>query len=245
MSMFSFFYQIFYQPLFNTFYVTFFFIYDYLAFRDFGIAIIILTLVVRIVLYPLFHKGVYHQTVMQKLQPKIKEIQNRHRSDMKKQSEALLDLYREHKVNPFSGLLFLFIQLPIFIAMYGLIRGLSSAAPQPLYSFVVPRADIQATFLGLINMHERAILLIALAVLLQYFQGRYSLAGSKQKKGSGELSPTEQMGRNMVYILPVITLTFLWNFPSAFALYWAMNALLSIIQQYFVNSAFINKSSNA
>lgn len=230
-------YKIFYQPLFNVFFVTFFFIYDYLAFQDFGVAIVILTIVVRIVLYPLFHKGMYHQTAMQRLQPKIKEIQNRHKGDMQKQSEALMDLYRDHKVNPFSGFLFLLIQLPIFIAMYGLIRGFTGSAAQPLYSYVAARPEINEMFLGLINMHERSILLIAIAAIFQYLQGLYSLSRSQGSGEGSEPSAAEQMGRNMVYIMPGITVVFLWNFPSALALYWGTTAALSIAQQYFINKA--------
>lgn len=238
-------YKIFYQPLFNVFFVTFFFIYDHIAFGDFGVAIILLTLVVRIVLYPLFHKGMYHQTAMQRIQPKIKEIQNRHKGDMQKQTEALWELYREHKVNPFSGFLFLLIQLPVFIAMYGLIRGFTGKTALPLYAYVTARPEINQMFLGLINMHERNILLIAIAAIFQYIQGSYSLAlsGKKAKDVGDEPSAAEQVGRNMTYIMPGMTVVILWNFPSALALYWAATAAFSIVQQYFINRAILGNDS--
>ncbi|MDP1689311.1 MAG: YidC/Oxa1 family membrane protein insertase [bacterium] len=234
-------YQIFYQPLFNVFFVLFFFIYDNISFNDFGIAIIVLTLTVRVVLYPLFHKGMYHQTAMQRLSPKIKEVQDKHKGNMQKQTEALWELYREHKVNPFSGLLFIIIQLPIFIAMYGLISGVASNASLPLYSFVAPRQGINDMFLGLINMHESSIFLIVVAVVLQFFQAKYSLPKVSEENKNKELTPQEQVGRNMMYIMPGMTAVILWNFPSAFALYWAATAGLSIIQQYFVNKTILHK----
>lgn len=239
--MFSLIYKIFYLPLFNVFFVLFFFIYDYLAFSDFGITIIVLTLTIRILLYPVFHKGMYHQTAIQRLQPKIKDIQDRHKGDMQKQSEALWELYREHKVNPLSGFLFILIQLPVFIAMYGLISGIATNATLPLYGFVSKHPNINETFLGLINMHERAIILIAVASILQFIQGQYSLSQgsiSEKKDKNKELSTQEQVGRNMVYIMPAMTAFILWNLPSAFALYWTATAVFSIMQQYLINKSF-------
>ncbi len=242
--MFSLIYQIFYQPLFNVFFVLFFFIYDNLAFNDFGLAIIVLTLTIRILLYPIFHKGMYHQTAIQRLQPKIKDIQDRHKGDMQKQSEALWELYREHKVNPFSGFLFILIQLPVFIAMYGLIRGIATNAILPLYSSIGQRQEVSAMFLGLINMHNRDILLIAVAAILQFIQGYYSLTQSSQSASKDkEPSMQEQVGRNMVYIMPAMTVLILWNLSSAFALYWAATAAFSIVQQILINRILLNKST--
>ncbi|MBI2035365.1 MAG: YidC/Oxa1 family membrane protein insertase [Candidatus Liptonbacteria bacterium] len=236
--MFSFLYEIFYRPIFNGLYVVLFFIYDNLVLYDIGIAIIILTLAVRIVLYPLFHKGMYHQSIMQKLQPKIKEIQEKHKNDTQKQSEALLDLYREHKVNPFSGFLFLLLQLPIFIAMYGLFRGLGDGALVALYPSIALRDGVNFIFLGLINMRERSIILIIVAVILQYFQGRYAAAkAAEDGKSKKELSTAEQVSRNMTYMMPGITLVLLWGFPSAISLYWASTTAFSILQQYIINRA--------
>ena len=162
---------------------------------------------------------------------------------MQKQSEALMDLYKEHNVNPLSGILFLLIQLPIFIAMYGLIRGLAGVTVLPLYSFVVARPDVNDMFLGLINMHERDIFLIVIAAALQYFQGQYSLVRMAKKQEGEELSTAEQMGRNMVYIMPGITVVILWSFPSALALYWTATTAFSILQQYFVNKSLAKRSA--
>ncbi len=239
--MFSFLYETLYRPIFNGLYVVLVFIYDNLAFGDIGVAIILLTLVVRVVLYPIFHKGMYHQSVMQKLQPKIKEIQTKHKDDMQKQSEALLDLYREHKVNPFSGFLFLLLQLPIFIAMYGLFRDLGSGTLQALYPTIVARGDINFMFLGLINMQERSIILIAIAVVLQYLQGRYAMVKTAKEDVNKELSTAEQVSRNMLYLMPGITLVILWSFSSAIALYWAATTAFSILQQYIINKALNDK----
>ena len=93
------FHTILYQPLFNAL----IFLYQYLSFHDLGIAIILLTIVIRLVLFPLFYKGAKDQAILQRLAPKIKEIQTNHKNDKQKQAKAMMDLYRQHKVNPFSG----------------------------------------------------------------------------------------------------------------------------------------------
>jgi YidC/Oxa1 family membrane protein insertase len=240
--MFSLLYEIFYKPIFNALYAVLFFLYDTVAFMDFGIAIILLTLVVRVVLYPLFHKGMYHQSVMTRLQPQIKELQKKHKGDMQKQSEALLELYREHKVNPFSGFLFLLLQLPVFIAIYGLIRSFESDTLTALYSFVSVREVADFTFLGLINMHERSIILIVIAVILQYLQGRQMLQKAHKEHPAAEDSPAEAISRNMMYLMPGITAVILWSFPSALALYWGATTLFSMGQQYLINKALVQKA---
>src|SRR5947208_2810209 len=100
---------IFYRPILNL--LVFF--YNVLPFHDFGLSIILVTVLIRLVLFPMFHKSSKQQMVMQRIQPKIKKIQETHKGDTQKQNEALMALYKEHGVNPLSSLLLLFIQLPI------------------------------------------------------------------------------------------------------------------------------------
>jgi len=103
-----------YKPLFNLLVL----LYNYLPGRDFGIAIIFLTLIIKILLYPISVKAIKSQAALQKLQPKIQEAQNKNKNDKEKQAKEILDIYRQEKVNPFSGLLLGIIQIPILIALY-------------------------------------------------------------------------------------------------------------------------------
>ncbi|HEY4523932.1 MAG TPA: YidC/Oxa1 family membrane protein insertase [Candidatus Paceibacterota bacterium] len=222
-------YEIFYRPLFNAL----FFIYEYVAFHDLGLAIIILTVIVRLILYPLFHKSQKHQTVMQKIQPKIKEVQNLHKEDKMKQTQAMMALYKEHNVNPFSGIFLIILQIPIFIGLYQVFaQKFTAVSFQTLYTFIPQPGEVNTSLLGLINLYESSIILIVLAALLQYIQGHLSLP--KAKPGES-LSSQERIGRQMVYIAPVLTVTILWQFPSAVALYWATTSLFSVIQQLVIN----------
>lgn len=229
----NFFYVILYQPLTNALV----FLYNTASFNDLGIAIILLTLVIRIILFPLFQKSARQQTVMQHLQPKLKAIQQEHKADRAKQTEAMMALYREHQVNPFSGILFLLIQIPVLIALYQIfLESLSVEAIAPaLYSFVRLPEALNTTFLGLINLSSRSILLVVAAALAQFFQGW--LAIPKRADPKAPLSAQEQIGRNMMYVGPLLTIFIFFNFPAAISLYWLASSLFSILQQLVINKS--------
>lgn len=238
--MINFFYEILYRPLFNILVL----IYQHFPLHDLGIAIILLTILIRIVLLPLFYKGAKDQTIMQRLAPKIKEIQKNHKTDKEKQAKALLDLYREHQVNPLSGFFLLLVQLPILIALYQVfLKGLSSEALGALYSFVSRPDILSHYFLGFIDLSQRSIPIVILAAIAQFFQGKLAL--SKTSGSGGELSTAERVGRQMVYLGPVITVIFLVNFPSAIGLYWLTTSAFSIIQQIAINRKLEENGRNA
>jgi len=227
--MFNWFQDIFYLPILNLL----IFFYNTIAFHNLGLAIILVTLLIRIVLFPFFHKGAKQQMLMQRIQPKVKKIQEEHKKDMQKQSEALMALYKEHGINPFSSFLLLLIQLPILIALYWAVRsGLGSGTIAGLYSFVPAPATINTMFLGFINLAVPSIVLILLAAVAQYFQAR--LAIYKQPAGH-TLSPTEKIARQMSFIGPVMTIVIFYSLPAAVGLYWLVASLFSIVQQIFVN----------
>ena len=232
--MFSFFYITIYQPLFNAL----IFIYQSVGLQDLGISIIVLTILVRVILFPLFHKSEHYQAAMQKLQPKIKEIQKLHKGDTQKQSEALMHLYREHNINPFSGFLLLLIQLPVFITLYQVFAGdFAGTSLDGLYAFVSRPTEVHQTLLNLINLQESSIILVILAAIFQYLQGYLATA---KVSGEGELSSAEQIGKQMIFIGPIITVVVLLNLPAAIALYWTVNGIFSVIQQYIVNKKLNN-----
>jgi YidC/Oxa1 family membrane protein insertase len=224
----SFFYHILTQPLVNLLVL----FYNTIALRDLGLAIIALTLFIRLLLFPLFHKSTRQQIILQRLQPRIKEIQKEYKDDRVKQTELMMALYAEHNVNPFSGFLFLLLQIPILIALYRIfLTRLFTGTLGGLYSFVANPGALNATFFGLINLHDKSILMVVLAAVLQYFQARIALP-PKSAQGS---SPAEATARNMVFVAPVMTLVIFYNFPAAVSLYWIVSSLFTIIQQMIIN----------
>lgn len=223
--------EIIYRPLFNALIL----IYDYLP--DMGVAVVLLTILVRIVLFPIFYKSAKDQAIMQKITPKIKEIQKSHKHDKEKQARALMELYREHKVNPLSGLALLLVQLPVLFALYGIAsNGFAAESLNYLYASVSRPESLNNYFLGLIDLTKRDNFIIVLAALAQYFQGKISLPREKNN-GSASLSPAEAVGRQMVYVGPLLTFFFLYSLklPAMVGLFWLTTTLFSIVQQIIIN----------
>lgn len=200
------------------------FIYNTLAFHDLGVAIILLTIVVRIVLLPLFYKGTKDQTLMQHLQPHIKKIQLDHKDDKEKQARAMMDLYKKYKLNPFSGFLLILVQLPLFIALFQIFsRGLAG-----------PQFDTH-TLLGLINLGDKNVLLAIIAAIAQYFQTKMAMPAQSKNKSADKDNPMASMGKTMQYVGPFVTFFILMNLPAALGVYWIVSTGFSIVQQMYVN----------
>lgn len=226
----NFFNIVLYRPLFNALVL----LYNYIPGHDFGIAVILLTLIIRVILYPVAVKSLNSQKVLQKLQPKIQEIQTKYKNDKEKQAKETLELYRKEKINPFSGLFLAFIQLPILIALYSVFwQGLKPAELANLYSFVSNPIAINANFLGLIDLSKPNIAFAILAGVLQFFQTKMMLPAVSKSKGSGP-DFSQMMQKQMVYFFPVLTVIILVSLPSAIGLYWTVSGIFSIVQQYFI-----------
>ncbi len=222
-----------YQPLFNVLVL----IYQYLPGHDFGVAVIVLTIIIRIIFSPLMIKSIKSQKVLSELQPKIQEIQQKYKDDKEKQAKEMMALYQKEKFNPFGGCLPLLVQLPILIALYRVFwKGLQPGAMSLLYSFVPNPGAINPTFLGFLNLGEANIFLAIIAGITQFFQTKM-LSPKKPKIGQKK----DQMGqfsnlmqKQMLYFFPIFTVVILSRLPSAIGLYWIVTALFSILQQYLI-----------
>ena len=225
--------QFFFQPLFNAL----IFIYSYFSFESLGLAVILLTIFIRILLFPFFHKSTKNQIIIQKIQPKIKEIMDKHKDNKEEQVKKVMEIYKEHQVNPFSGFLLLFIQLPILIALYQVFYyGLAPESFHYVYSFIRKPETINFIFLGLINLKEKSILMVVLAAILQYFQGKLLLPKNSQNNKK-DLSSAEIMSRQMVFFGPILTILVLSNLPAVLGLYWSVSSAFSIFQQIIINKS--------
>jgi len=209
------------------------FLYQNATTESLGAAIILLTIFIRVILFPLFYKSTKNQIIMQKLQPLIQKIQHDHKDDKEKQAKALMDLYGRNNVNPFMSILMIFVQIPILIGLYKLFAlDFANFQSGELYSFISIPDHINTMFLGLIDLKNRSMLMVGLAAVAQYFQGVSALP--KTEKGK-ELSAPEKMAKQMVYMGPAFTLLILWQLPSALGLYWLITSLFSIAQQEYIN----------
>jgi YidC/Oxa1 family membrane protein insertase len=207
-------------------------LYDTVAFHDLGVAIIIFTVLIRLALYPLFQKSMRHQLVMQEIQPKMKVIQEKHKGNYQDQSQAMLELYREHKINPFSGIFLLIVQLPILLAVYHLFLHIfRDGALDALYSFIPHPHMFEPLSLGFINLQHSNWPIVIVTAILQYIQTRLSISNAKGAATSQQAMTLKMMS----YIGPIITLVIFSRLPAAVTIYWLTTSLLSIGQQYMIN----------
>lgn len=224
--MFALYHEFLFRPLLNALIA----IYNNLPVADMGLAIIVLTLAVRFLLYPLSKKAIRSQLELKKLQPQIAEIQKKH-SNKQEQAKAMMALYQEHKINPFSGCLPILIQLPILIALYQVfLKGFDPKNFNGLYSFVSHPSSINALFLGLTNLSESSFALALLAGASQFFQTKMIIPAKPLAGGERDFS--SMMNQQMLYVMPVLTVFIAMSLPAALALFWFVTNVFSIVQQY-------------
>jgi YidC/Oxa1 family membrane protein insertase len=221
-----------YQPLLNILIL----FYQYLPGHDFGVAIIFVTILVRVILYPLGAQAIKSQKILQELQPKIKEIQTKYKDDKEKQMEATLELYKSAKINPLASLLPLLIQLPILYALYKVFwGGLNPAEMVYLYSFVPKPEQINSISLGLFNLNSPSVILAVLAGIFQFIQAKM-LTPKTEKSSQGDV--TEKMSamiqKQTLYFFPILIFLFCLSLKAGLSLYWVATTIFSIIQQYII-----------
>lgn len=222
-----------YKPLLNALIL----LYQNLPGQDFGVAVIALTVLIKLGLYPLSAKGIKAQKALSILQPKMKEIQEKFKNNKEEQAKAMMELYKKEKVNPFSGCLPLLIQLPIIIALYRVFwNGFKSDQMSYIYDFVSFSGTIDPMFLNMIDLSQPYIILGFIAGILQFFQTKMIMPANKaksKKAKAGKPEFADMMQKQMLYFFPVITVIILWTLPSAIGLYWITFTLFAIIQQHF------------
>lgn len=205
---------IFTQPVFNLL----LFLYEVLPWRDLGIAIILFTVIIRLIMWPLVRKQLHQGRLMRKLQPQLAEIRKKTKNDKAAQGRLTMELYKEKGVNPFSSIGLLLVQLPIFIALYSAVRIITSSRneiPQFTYGFMesVPGVTallenpqkLDATFIGLIDLTESAlsspglaaVLLVLIALTtagLQFLQTKQLMPEPQDKKRLRDLLKAQAKG---------------------------------------------------
>ncbi len=223
-----------YKPLYNTLVL----LVAVLPGHSVGGAIIILTILVRLALFPLTGKSIKAQRAMKKLEPELKRIKEEHKDDKQKQSKKTMELYQTHGVTPFSGCLPMLIQIPIVIGLYWVFfSGLKVVDVSMLYGFVAAPLALDMHFL-IFDLAAKSIILALFAGFSQYIQTSLSLG----KQGpvavsSGDGKPTFQedfaksMQVQMRYILPVMITFIAYRTSAAVALYWTTSNILSIVQE--------------
>jgi YidC/Oxa1 family membrane protein insertase len=211
------------------------------SFGDLGIAIILLTVLVKLVLLPLAKKSIISQLKMKKLEPKLKEIKTLY-PDKAIQAQKTMEVYKTEGVNPFSGFLLVLIQLPILIALFSLFRNGVSFAPESLYSFVHAPENISMKFLGLIDLAKPSIVLAVFVGITQYYLAiltigkntKQAVAVTENTKPSFQDEMAKSMNMQMRYVMPVMMAFFAYVGTGIVALYFLTSNIMTYIQEYII-----------
>lgn len=220
--------EILYRPLFNTL----IFLYNTIAFEDLGIAIIILTVIIRFALWPSQAKALRSQRALQKLQPELEKIKTKYK-DKQKQTQETLEFYKRNKISPFSSCLPTLIQLPIIIALYQVFRhSMDGSSLDALYAFVSRPETINSISLGILDLSQpEKFVLPVLTGGLQFVQSWMLMRRTSQ---TGKKDVASAIGKQMMYVFPIVTIFIAMSLPAALPLYWMVTTLFAIIQQWYI-----------
>lgn len=221
--------KLFYQPLYNILIIT----VATIAFGNLALAVILLTVVVKVLLWPLSRKAILSQMKMKALEPELTRIKTTY-PQKEEQAKKTFELYKKNAVNPFSSCLVILIQFPIIIALYYVFyRGFGS--PELLYSFVHMPEVVHTHMLG-IDVTKPSVYLAILAGLAQFFQ--LHLSPTRQKKVPGATEPknmqeavASNMQSQMRFVLPIIIAFVSLKLSAAVAIYWITSNIVTIIQE--------------
>ncbi|MCX7816875.1 MAG: membrane protein insertase YidC [Syntrophales bacterium] len=193
--------------------ITLKFLYGYV--HNYGVAIIILTVIIKIIFWPLGTKSYESMKEMQKIQPKLKELQERYKNDRQRLSQETMALYRAHKINPMGGCLPILIQIPVFFGLYKTLLYAIELRHSPFILWIKDLSDKDPYYITPVIMGAT-----------MWWQQKMTPTGG---------DPTQQ--KIMLWMPVIFTFLFL-NFPSGLVIYWLFNNILSIGQQYYINKRF-------
>ena len=230
---------VFYQPIYNIL----IFIIDNITFGDVGFAIILVTIIVKLILSPLTRKSIRSQILMKRMEPEIKQIKKDF-PNKEEQAKKTFELYKKYGTNPFSGCLVVILQLPVIFALYYVFYNGISIKEDLIYPFIQTPTILHTNFLGLVEMGSKSIFLGIFAGITQFIQGYFSLPMKSKKveivkevsdnteSFQDQLSKSMQM--NVKYILPVFIAFVAWKISAAVALYWIVSNIFTIIQEWYI-----------
>lgn len=231
------FHTLFYDPLYNALV----FIINHIPGGDVGLATIILTCLVKIILFPLSKKATITQLKMKALEPELQKIKEQYGSNREEFARKTLDFYKKNNLNPFASFFIILIQLPIIFALYFIFfrGGLPVIHTEYLYSFIRIPEIVDMHFLGFIDVSKSHVVLSALAGIFQFIQIRLSLPPHTPKNTDPNKKPSfgddlaRSMNIQMRYVMPVIIFVASFAVSGAVALYWITGSLFIIGQELY------------
>ena len=228
---------LFYNPIYNLLVL----VIDKIPGGDVGLATIIVTCIVKVILFPLSKQATKTQLKMKLLEPEIQKIKEQYGKNREEFGRKTLEFYRKNELNPFASFFLILIQLPVIIALaYIFISGgLPSIKSELLYSFVTVPTVVSTMFLGLVDVSSRSFILSVLAGLAQFIQIRLSVPAYKKPEqvSSGTPSFSDDLARSMNvqmrYVMPVFMFLVCLSVSGAVALYWITGSVFTIGQELY------------
>ena len=230
---------IFFDPIYN---ILIFFV-DTVRGGDVGLAIIATVVVVKLVLLPLSIRAAKTQKIMRDIEPKLKEIKEKHKEDRQAQAQDMLALYKEYNLNPFASIFLIFLQIPIIFALYfAVYSGGGIALPAVntdlLYSFIAVPTEVSTMFLGLVDVTGRSLLLALGAGITQFFYTSMTLPKLAARDPEATPSFKDDFTRNMhiqmKYVMPVLIVFIAYTISAAIALYFFVSNLVMLAQELYI-----------
>jgi YidC/Oxa1 family membrane protein insertase len=231
-----------YEPIYNAL----IFIINNVTFGDVGFAIVIVTILVKVILFPLTKKSARSQILMKKMEPEIKKIKQDY-PNKEEQAKKTLELYKKYGTNPFSGCLVVLLQMPVIFALYYVFYKGLKVDESLIYSFIQIPTTLSTNFLGVFELGEKSLFLGVLTGLSQFIQGYLASPvknkqievikdtdSIKDKKTDFQEQLSDSMQMNVRYILPVFIGFIAWKISAAVALYWTVSNIFTILQEWYI-----------
>jgi len=229
----EFFHAILYKPLYNLLIA----LVAFMPGHDMGLAIIAITIIIRLILHPFSISAFRSQRSIQRMQPMLRELKEKHKGDQKAFGEASMKLYKDNKVNPASSCLPLLLQLPILLALYWVLRdGMNSVDVSQLYSFIPHPENVSAIAFGFLDLHKSNAIIAILAGAAQFIQAKMiqTPAPAIKTEGSKDEAMMSMMNKQVLYLMPLLTVFIGWSLPAGLTIYWFLATVLTIAQQWYI-----------
>jgi YidC/Oxa1 family membrane protein insertase len=208
---------------------------------DLGMVVIVLTIIIRLILLPLSKKSIKMQMKIKEIEPQMNEIKERLKDKKEEQVKEIMEMYKQHKINPFSSFFLVLIQIPVLLALYFVLLkgGLPEIKESILYSFVNIPTEIRMSFLGFFDITQRNFFLALLVGVTQYIHikmlGIVKKEDKNKKKGNSFKDDLmKSMQFQMQYMMPAIVFFVSYTLPSMIALYWLTSNIFMIGQELVI-----------
>lgn len=227
------FFTILYQPLFNLLVI----FYNFLG-SDLGLAVIVLTAVLRLALWPWYQSNSRSQRAMAKAQSLISAVQKQYKDDRTKQTQEMMRIYKEHKIKPFGMILFMVFQFILLWSMFRIFQGIFKGQMFTwLYPFVHQPEVLNNMFLGFLDLSKPYFILAIIVTISQFLQTKISLSNNQVKDKSAKMTQNVTL-----YIMPAIIFIIYLRLPSILALYWIVMSLIGFVQEMLVKKQFAKEA---